>query len=129
MSMKKTVVPILGATVWIGLSEFARGSFLLRPYWVDHYAKLGLVFPEKPVNGAFWGVWSLLFAVAVYIISRRFGLAQTALLAWFVGFVLMWVVIGNLGVLPYRIMPWAVPLSLLEAFVAAFIVKRLSKAG
>ena len=65
MMWKKTVLPILLATIWVGVSEFARGSFLLRPYWVDHYAKLGLIFPEKPVNGAFWGVWSLLFAVAV----------------------------------------------------------------
>lgn len=129
MSLKRTVLPILLTTMWIGLSEFARGSFLLRPYWVDHYASLGLVFPEKPVNGAFWGVWSLLFAVAVYVISRRFALVQTALLAWFVGFVLMWAVIGNLGVLPYRTLPLAVPLSLLEAFVAAFIVKKLAKAG
>lgn len=127
MSAKKAVVPILAATMWVALSEFARGSFLLRPYWVGHYAKLGLVFPERPLNGAFWGVWSLLFAVAVYIIGRRFTLVQTALLAWFSGFVLMWVVIGNLGVLPFRIMPLAVPLSLLEAFVAAFIVKKLSK--
>jgi hypothetical protein len=126
MTLKKTIRPIFLATAWVGVSEFARGSFLLRPYWVDHYAKLGLVFPEKPVNGAFWGVWSLLFALAVYIISRRFTLIQTALLAWFVGFVLMWVVIGNLGVLPSGIMPLAIPLSLLEAFVAAFIVKKLS---
>ena len=125
MLTKKSVPPILLATMWIGLSEFVRGSFLLRPYWVDHYARLGLVFPEKPVNGAFWGVWSLLFAVAVYIISRRFTLVQTALLAWFLGFALMWVVIGNLGVLPYRTMPLAVPLSLLEAFVAALIIKKL----
>jgi hypothetical protein len=126
MTFKKTIWPIFLATAWVGVSEFARGSFLVRPYWVDHYAKLGLVFPEKPVNGAFWGVWSLLFAVAVYIISRRFTLIQTALLAWFVGFVLMWVVIGNLGVLPSGIMPLAIPLSLLEAFVAALIVKKLS---
>jgi hypothetical protein len=126
MSMKKTVVPILLATVWIGVSEFARGSFLLRPFWVDHYAKLGLVFPEKPVNGAVWGLWSLLFAVAIYLIAKKFTLVQTALLAWFVGFVLMWVVTANLGVLPYGVLPLAIPLSLLEAFVAALIVKRLA---
>jgi hypothetical protein len=126
MSMKKTVVPILLATVWIGVSEFARGSFLLRPFWVDHYAKLGLVFPEKPGNGAVWGLWSLLFAVAIYLIAKKFTLVQTALLAWFVGFVLMWVVTANLGVLPYGVLPLAIPLSLLEAFVAALIVKRLA---
>jgi len=126
MTLKKTVLPIFVAAVWIGVSEFARGQFLLKSYWVDHYAKLGLVFPMKPVNGAVWGVWSLLFAVAVYIISRKFSLVQTFLLAWFVAFVLMWVVIGNLGVLPYGLLVFAVPLSLLEAFVAACIVKKLS---
>jgi hypothetical protein len=127
MMWKKTFLPIFLATVWIGLSEFARNQFLFKSYWTEHYAGLGLVFPEKPVNGALWGVWSLLFAVAIYIISKKFTLVQTALLAWFVGFVFIWVVIGNLGVLPCGIMPFAIPLSLLEAFVAAFIVKRLSK--
>jgi hypothetical protein len=126
MTLKKTVLPIFLAAVWIAASEFARGQFLLKPYWVDHYAKLGLVFPMKPVNGAVWGVWSFLFAVAVYVISRKFSLVQTFLLSWFVAFVLMWVVIGNLGVLPYGLLVFAVPLSLLEAFVAACIVKKLS---
>ena len=129
MIMRKTVLPVFLATVWIGLSEFARNQFLLRSHWTEHYASLGLVFPEKPVNGALWGVWSLLFAVAIYVIAKKFTLVQTTLLAWLVGFVLMWVIIGNLGVLPYGLLVFAIPLSLLEAFVAAFIVKRLSKAG
>jgi hypothetical protein len=43
-----------------------------------------------------------------------------------VGFVLMWMVIGNLGVLPAAILPVAVPLSMLEAFGAAWIIKKLS---
>ena len=38
----------------------------------------------------------------------------------------MWIVIGNLGVLPYGLLAFAVPLSLLEAFVAALIVKKLA---
>ncbi len=126
MTLRKTVLPIFLATAWIGVSEFVRGQFLLRSYWTDHYSKLGLVFPMKPVNGVVWGVWSLLFAVAVYMISRKFNLVQTFLLSWFVAFPLMWVVLGNLGVLPHGILVFAVPLSLLEAFVAALIVKRLS---
>jgi ABC-type Co2+ transport system permease subunit len=64
--------------------------------------------------------------VAIYLIAKKFTLVQTALLAWFVGFVLMWVVTANLGVLPYGVLPLAIPLSLLEAFVAALIVKRLA---
>ena len=59
-------------------------------------------------------------------IAKKFTLVQTALLAWFVGFVFMWIVIGNLGVLPYGLLAFAIPLSLLEAFVAALIVKKLA---
>ena len=80
----------------------------------------------KPVNGALWGVWSLLFAVAIYVISKKFPLIQTVLLSWFVGFVLMWVVIGNLGVLPAGLLIFSVPLSLLESFLAAYIMKKLA---
>jgi hypothetical protein len=125
MMMRKTVLPIVLATAWICLSEFARNQFLLKSYWTAHYASLGLVFPEKPLNGALWGAWSLLFAVAVYVMAKKFTLVQTTLLAWLVGFVMMWVVIGNLGVLPLGLLPFAVPLSLLEAFLAALIVKKL----
>ena len=124
--MKKTALPILLATIWIGLSEFLRNQLLFKSYWTDHYAKLGLDFPSKPVNGAVWGLWSLLFAAAIYVIAKKFTLVQTALLAWFVGFVFMWIVIGNLGVLPYGLLAFAIPLSLLEAFVAALIVKKLA---
>ena len=39
-------------------------------------------------------------------------------------FVMMWVVIGNLDVLPYGILPYALPLSLLEVFGAAWIIRK-----
>lgn len=126
MTLRKTVLPIFLATIWINVSEFVRNELLLKSYWSEHYAKLGLVFPSEPTNGALWGLWALLFAVGIYIISRRFRLMQTAWLSWFVGFVLMWVVIGNLKVLPYGLLVFAVPLSLLESFIATFIIKKLS---
>ena len=127
ISFKKTILPIFLVTIWISLSEFVRNELLFKSYWIDHYQKLGLVFPSEPINGAMWGLWSLLFAIAIYIISKKFSLIQTPLLAWLVGFVLMWVVIGNLGVLPYGLLLFAIPLSLLESFVAAYIMKRLMK--
>ncbi|MCB0629775.1 MAG: hypothetical protein R2824_12575 [Saprospiraceae bacterium] len=125
ISFKKTILPILLATIWISVSEFVRNELLLKTYWVEHYEKLGLVFPSEPVNGAVWGLWSLLFAVAIFIIAKQFTLIQTSLLAWLVGFVLMWVVLGNMGVLPYKLLIAAVPLSLLEAYFAAFIIFKL----
>ncbi len=125
--MKKTILPILLATIWISLSEFVRNTFLVHSNWVEHYQNLGLTFPEQPINGAVWGVWSLCFAIVIFIIAKKFSLLQTTLLAWFVGFVMMWLVVGTMGVLPFSILPIAIPLSLLEAFLASFIVKKLTK--
>ncbi len=124
--MKPIVTPILLATIWIGLSEFMRNEFLLKEYWIEHYADMGITFPSDPVNGAIWGLWSLLFAIFIYIISRRFQFMETALISWFGGFVLMWVVTGNLDVLPFHLLYAAVPLSLLEVFVATWLIKKFS---
>jgi hypothetical protein len=127
MQIIKRISPVLLATVWISISEFVRNEFLVKQQWVDHYQQMGLQFPSSAVNGAVWGLWSLLFAVAIAILSKKFTFLQTAFLAWFVGFVLMWVTIGNLGVLPYGILVYAIALSLLESFVAVWIVKKTSK--
>lgn len=124
--LKKTIIPILLATIWISISEFVRNEFLVNSYWVEHYGQLGLVFPSEPINGAVWGIWSLLFAISIFLIAKKFSLIETTLLSWLVGFVLMWVVIGNLNVLPYGILIYAIPLSLLETFVATFIIDELA---
>jgi len=126
MTVKKTVLPILLATIWISLSEFFRNEFLLKSCWTGHYQSLGLLFPSQPVNGAVWGLWSLVFAVVIYVLAKKYSLWQTTLLSWLVGFVMMWLVIGNLNVLPAGLLYVAVPLSLLEVFLAALIVKKLS---
>lgn len=123
---KNTILPILLATIWISISEFARNEYLLKSYWTVHYEQLGQVFPSEPINGAIWGLWSLCFAIAIFIISKKFSLWQTTFLAWWVGFVLMWLVTGNLNVLPFSILPFAIPLSALEAFLASWIIKKLS---
>ncbi len=126
--MKKTVLPILLATIWISVSEFVRNEFIVKSYWTKHYEKLGLVFPSEPINGAVWGIWSLCFAIAIFFIAKKFSLLQTTFLSWFVGFVLMWIVIWNMNVLPIGLLFFAVPLSLLEAYLATFIIKMLGKA-
>jgi hypothetical protein len=36
----------------------------------------------------------------VFAVTRRFGRTASMVLAWVFGFVMMWLVIGNLGVLP-----------------------------
>ncbi len=126
-SLQKSILPVLLATIWISLSEFLRNEFLLKTYWTEHYQSMGLVFPAEPVNGSVWGIWSLCFAIAIYIFSKKYSLWQTVFLAWWVGFVLMWLVIGNMNVLPYGILPIAVPLSFFEAYLASLIVFRFKR--
>lgn len=124
--IKKTILPIFFATLWISISEFMRNEFLLKSYWYQHYEKLGLLFPSESINGIVWGLWSFCFAVAIFIFAKRYTLFQTTFLSWFVGFVLMWVVLWNMGVLPTKTLLFAVPLSLLESFLASFILKKLT---
>lgn len=126
-TLRYVVVPVVLATIVISLSEFVRNELLLKSTWTSHYRSLGLEFPSQPINNAVWGAWSLLFAIVVFVISRRFPLVQTTLLSWFVAFVLMWVVIGNLGVLPPGLLWFAVPLSLLEAFLASAVIVATSR--
>jgi hypothetical protein len=123
--LKKIIIPILLAAIWISVSEFVRNEFLVKSFWIKHYQDLGLAFPSESINGAVWGIWSLLFAVAIFLLARKFTLIQTTFLSWFMAFVMMWVVIGNLDVLPYGLLLYAVPLSLLETFIATLIIKKL----
>jgi len=126
MKMKNNLTAIVLATVWISISEFLRNEFLLKHLWVEQYQEMRLVFASEPMNGANWGLWSSCFAVGIFIISRKFSLFQTFLLSWFVGFVFMWLVVGNLGVLPFGILPVAIPLSLLETVLAVYLVNKFS---
>lgn len=112
------------ATAWIMASEFIRNQFLLISHWKDHYQNLGLVFPAEPINGFVWLVWSAGLAVMVWVIGQKFGNRQTVALVWTMTFMMMWLVIGNLLVLPVSILLIAVPLSLIEVWVADTIVRR-----
>lgn len=125
--MKKYIVPTLLATVWIALSEFLRNQLLLNDTWHNHYTDLGLIFSDGPVNGAVWGLWSLLFAACIVAMLRKMSARETGVIAWLMGFVLMWLTIGNLQVLPFAILWLAIPLSIVEVFVAIYIIQKTTK--
>ncbi len=124
--IKKTILPVLAATAWISVSEFVRNEFILKQYWLSHYHYMGFTFPSEPINGVVWGIWSLLFAIAIFVLAKKFTLIETTILSWFVAFPMMWVVIGNLGVLPFGILIYAIPLSILECLLATVIIKKLT---
>jgi hypothetical protein len=123
--LKSAILPVLLATIWISISEFVRNEYLVKSFWISHYQNMGLIFPSEPVNGTMWGLWSLLFAIIIFVISGKFDFLRTCVLSWVIGFVLMWVVIGNLGMLPFGLLYYAIPLSMLEVVVAAVIIFKL----
>lgn len=122
----KDLLGVLIAGIWISLSEFFRNEFLLKEFWTEHYSSLGLAFPSAPINGAVWGIWSFIFAFLIYIVLKKFNLIQSIMISWLAGFVLMWLVTGNMLVLPFGILFYAIPLSILETAVAALFIKRIS---
>jgi uncharacterized membrane protein len=44
---------------------------------------------------------ALCLSIALFIVSKRFSLLEAAAIGWLVGFVLMWLEVGNLGMLPF----------------------------
>ncbi len=127
MHIKKSIAPIILATLWIGLSEFVRNQVLFHGLWEKHYTSMGVVFPSKSINGAVWMIWSLVFAGCIYFLVNKLSQREVIVIAWTMGFMMMWLVIGNLGVLPMRLLWFAVPLSVLEVVVAVKICTRLNK--
>ncbi len=121
----RTVVAVLAITAWISVHEFVRNQVVLVEHWTAHYAGLGLAFPAAPLNGAVWGLWALLFAVAVVWLAQRYTLWAVGLTAWGVGFGLLGGGIGNPGGAPGGLLPVALAWSLVEAFGAAWIAHRL----
>jgi hypothetical protein len=124
--IRRTLLPVFIASIWICISEFCRNELLFKHIWIEHYRKLEMIFPADPNNGAFWGIWSLFFAILIFALTRRFTQNETTLLAWFAGFGMTWIVIWYMKVLPIAIFPTVLPLSLLEAYVATFIIRKLS---
>ena len=122
--MKKTILPVLFSGVWITVSEFVRNEFLFKSYWVDHYQSLNLKFQTLPLNGILWTVWSFILAYVILELLQKFSFLRTLLIAWLTAFVMMWITIYNLQVLPLMLLLAAVPLSLLEVVIAELIIKK-----
>ena len=117
----RSVLAIVLAGIWINASEFLRNELWLKDEWLRHFHAMGLVFPSAPLNAAVWGLWGLLFALAVFWVTRTQAWLQSTLICWLMGFVLMWLVVGNLAVLPFGLLVYAVPLSLLETWGAVWL--------
>jgi hypothetical protein len=85
-----------------------------------------MTFPSAPVNAVVWVIWGFVFALMIYLLSRKFSLVETTFISWVMGFLMMWLVTWNLNVLPLSILVFAIPLSLVESFFASYICVRMA---
>jgi hypothetical protein len=122
--MKKIILAILLSGLWINISEFVRNEFVFKYYWIDHFDSIGLNFETLPINGVLWGVWGFLLAYVLYELLQKFSLKKSIIFTWIPSFLMMWIVIFNLQTLPLDILIFAVPLSLLEIFIAGIIINK-----
>lgn len=122
----RKVYGLLSSTLWISLSEFVRNEFLVQSDWVTHYQKMGLQFPNAPINGMVWGIWAFCMSILIQSLIKKYSVIETVIITWFTCFVMMWLVIGNLHVLPLGILGLAIPLSLLECFIATLLIRKFT---
>jgi len=124
--LKRTILPTLLTGIWLNISGTIRWIYLIEPYWLEKYNYLKIEFPTEPINNIVWMIWGFMFAMAIFILSKKFNLFQTTLLSWFMVYIMMWVIVWNVGVLPTGMLWINIPLSLVDAFVAALICNRLA---
>ena len=122
----KTGLVLIIATLWIALNEFGRNQIVLLSEWERHYANLGMNFQTTPLNGLVWLGWSFALAALILTLSTKFRFGATLGLTFVASFGMMWLVIFNLGVLPFGILPLAVPWSLLEIAGAWWLIHRIN---
>lgn len=123
--MNKKVLAVLAAGIWITFSEFIRNELIFKEYWVQHFQSIGLVFQTLPSNGVLWMVWSFLLAYIIFELLQKFSFKKTLVLAWILAFVMMWIPLYNLQVLPLSLLLFAIPLSIIEVSVAGIVVKKV----
>jgi hypothetical protein len=122
--MKKPFLAIIIAGIWITVSEFLRNELLFNSYWVNHFSSLGLKFATLPINGMLWMIWSFILAFIIFNLLKKYSFKETMLISWLAAFVMMWITIYNLQVLPLMLLVFAVPLSIIEVLVAGLIIRK-----
>jgi hypothetical protein len=122
--MKNPIFKIILAGLWITISEFLRNEILFKSYWINHFSARGMQFTTTSLNGVLWMLWSFILAFVIYRMLQRLCFWEVFGLSWLSAFLMMWIVIFNLQVLPVKLLIFAVPLSMLEIVLAEVILRK-----
>ena len=123
---KKKITGIILATIWIIAWEMLRNELLFKSLWVDHFDSLGLDFQTLPINGILWTIWSAIVAYVLYELMAVLHFKKALVFTWLLAFPAMWIVVYNLQTLPLKLLWAAIPLSIVEVYVAGLIIKKIT---
>ena len=123
---KKTILPIILIGFWINISITIGWILILEGHWIEKFQSINLVFPTGLTNNIVWMIWGFMLATIIFIFSKKFSLWHTTFLAWFVAFIMMWVIVWNVGVLPTGMLLFNIPNTLFVTFLGTAICKKLT---
>lgn len=120
---KKTVWQIFVVSLWINIFETLRWVLFAKPDIDMYFKAANLVLPNQPINNILWMVWSIIMAVMIFIISKKFKVLQTTFIVWIIVYVMHWIALWNMTVLPINILWLAVPLTFINVLIGTLISK------
>jgi len=124
-NLKKAIWQILLVSLWINIFETLRWILFAKPDIDMYFKTANLVLPNETINNILWIVWGIIIAVMIFIISKRFKVLQTTFIVWLTVYVMHWIALWNMAVLPINILWLAVPLTFINVLVGALICAKL----
>jgi hypothetical protein len=128
-NFKKAIWQILLVSLWINIFETLRWMLFAKPDIDMHFKAVNLVLPNEPINNILWLIWGIIIAVMIFIISKKFKVFQTTFIVWITVYVMHWIALWNMAVLPINILWLAVPLTFINIFVGALICAKFISKG
>jgi hypothetical protein len=124
---KNAIWHILIVSLWINIAETLRWLLYSKAYFLEHYQSLNLVLPFGPIYLILWLIWGILLSTIIYIISKKYTLLQTTVMIWIMAFLMVWITLFNLNVLPLSMLWLVIPLSFIDILVGVLISNYLGK--
>lgn len=119
-------------TLWINASEVFRYFVFIMPMMQEYLAVIPDVADMNILIFLVWGVWDTILTFAVvgfsWIYFERTGFSSrnaiiSGTMVWASVFVILWLGLYNMNLASPAILAIALPLSLFELVIAAFIVR------
>jgi len=123
---KTAIWHIIIISLWINIAETLRWILFSQSHFMEHYQRLNLVLPFGPIVLILWLLWGILLSVVIYTISKKYTLLQTVGIIWIMAYLMVWIALYNLNVLPVSMLWLVIPLSFINIIIGTLISNYLS---